>query len=126
MSFRHIAIINIGIALAALLAVGMPSGAAGQDSTYPRMPGMAGSTNVEVLSHITLGTGDVSDIEVEQDEDRPYAYVTRRMGGFDVVSLEDPENAEVIFSWTVENVELHQGGGSDTKYFKHDGRYYLV
>ena len=46
----------------------MPSGAAGQDSTYPRMPGMAGSTNVEVLSHITLGTGDVSDIEVEQDD----------------------------------------------------------
>ena len=32
----------------------------------------------------------------------------------------------MIFEWRIENVELHQGGGSDSKYFKHDGRYYFV
>jgi len=127
MSRRYIAIVHLGMAFAVASAMTFPSGVSAQDrSTYPRIPGMAGSTNIDVLSHLTLGSGDVSDIEVEQDEDRPYAYVTRRLGGFDVISLEDPDNAEVIYSWTVENVELHQGGGSDTKYFKHNGRYYLV
>ncbi len=102
MSSRHVPIIHLGIAfaIAFAFALGTPAGASSQDApTYPRMPGQAGSTNIEILSHITVGTGTVSDVEIEQDEDRPYAYVTRRgMGGFDVISLEDPENAEIIYS----------------------------
>ena len=132
-------IIRLGTSLAILFAVALPAAALAQvEATYPRQPGQRGSSNIRILSHLTLrteigevGTGSevlgISDVELEQDEDRPYAYVTRRgVGGFDVINLEDPENAEVIYEWRIENAELHQGGGQDSKYFKHEGRYYLV
>lgn len=96
---------------------------------HPPPPGERGSPNITVLSHIPLGAaGSVSDIEVEQDLDRPYAYVARRVQeiGFDVISLEDPDHAKVIYRWRIENPELHQGGAMDGRYFKHEGRYYYV
>ena len=91
--------------------------------THPRPMGLQGSTNVHVLSHIPLGGKyTTGDIEVEQDPDRPYAYVSRLYEtGFDIVSIEDPDNAEIIYEWRIENSELHQGrGGVDGKYFKLD------
>ncbi len=97
--------------------------------THPRPMGLQGSTNVHVLSHIPLGGKyTTGDIEVEQDPDRPYAYVSRLYEtGFDIVSIEDPDNAEIIYEWRIENSELHQGrGGVDGKYFKLDGRYYYL
>ena len=85
-------------------------------------PGMRGTPNIHVLSHIPLGGFvRVTDIEIEQEESRPFAYVGKRWqpSGFDVISLEDPENAEIIYSWRIENAELHQGwGSSDGLYFK--------
>jgi len=93
-----------------------------------------GSDNIEVLSHVPLGARlSVADIELEQEVDRPFAYVARMQygeqgqKGTDIVSVADPENAEVIYRWRIENQELHdRTGGMDVKYFRWDGRYYVV
>jgi hypothetical protein len=89
-----------------------------------------GSANVDVLSHIPLGGFfRVTDVEIEQEVGRPYAYVSgsRDRAGFSIIDLTDPEHAETIFRWTIEDVDLHEGlGGMDAKYFKTNGRYYFV
>lgn len=91
---------------------------------------VGGSPNMEVLSHIPLGGFfRVTDVELEQEMDRPYAYVaqSRDRAGFSIVDFSDPENAKTIFRWVIEDVELHEGlGGMDTKYFKTNGRYYVA
>jgi hypothetical protein len=96
---------------------------------HPPPPGEQGSPNMHVVAHVPLGSPEsVSDVDVEQDPSRPYAYVSRRSGtiGFDVISLADPANAHVAYSWRIENPDLHQGGAMDGRYFKHEGRYYFV
>ena len=121
----------------AVLAVGLLSAPAlslAQDQEmrtpqHPPPPGERGSDNITVLSHIPLGyQQSVSDIEIEQDLDRPFVYVARRMQtiGFDVIDISDPENAKVIKRWRIENPDLHQGGAMDGRYFSHDGRTYYV
>jgi hypothetical protein len=96
----------------------------------PRVPGEDGSRNVQVLSHIPLGGRFLTgDIEVEQDLSRPYVYMSRiyTEPGFDIISVKDPKAAKRIYSWRIENPELHLGvGGSDGHYFKYRGRYYYV
>jgi len=115
----------LNAALAVFAATCIPAVAGAQ----ARPPGMEGSRNMEVLAHIPLGAPmSVSDIELEQDMSRPFAYVGRMfVHGFDVIDLSKPEQAKVLYSWRIENAELHQGTGMmDGKYFKHDGRYYYV
>jgi len=94
---------------------------------YPA--GQHHSPNVHLVAHVPL-TGDmkVSDIEVEQELSRPYSYVSRGPDpiGFDVISFKDPAKARRIYSWAIENPELHLGRGVNGKYFKHKGRYYYV
>ncbi len=93
-------------------------------------PGGRGTANIHVMSHVPLGGFlHVADVEIEQEESRPFVYVSKRFDptGFDVVSVADPSNAEVIYRWRLENSELHEGSGAlDGRYFKHDGRYYYV
>jgi hypothetical protein len=89
------------------------------------------SENVEALSHIQLTDSgfNATDIELEQDMDRPYAYVGRVITefGFDVIDLSDPSNASVLTSWRIEDQELHQPfGGMDGKIFWDAGRNYYV
>lgn len=96
---------------------------------HPPPPGEQGSPNMQVLSHIPLGSPEsVSDVDLEQDPGRPYAYVSRRSGtiGFDIIDVSEPTRAEVVYSWRIENEDLHQGGAMDGRYFKHDGRYYFA
>ncbi len=96
---------------------------------HPPAPGERGSTNLHVVAHIPLGlAGSVSDVEVEQELSRPFAYVARRSGeiGFDVIDLSDPSKARVIHRWRIEDQDLHTGGAMDGRYFKHEGRYYYV
>jgi len=115
------------VALAAALLVGPP--AAIEAQAPPPYGESRGSDNVELVAHIQLGEAfTVGDIEIEQELDRPFAYVSRwRIGGVDVVDLSDPENARIVQRWRIENPELHSGsGGTDGKYFKLDGRYYYV
>lgn len=108
-----------------LLNVGSYSALAQQNDELPKR-----SDNLEVLSHVPLGAPlSVTDIVVEQELSRPYAYVGRMQAekGFDIIDLSNPEKAEVIYRWRMPNEELHVGlGGMDPKYFKHKDRYYVV
>jgi hypothetical protein len=82
------------------------------------------SANVHVASHIPFVA---SDIEIEQELSRPYAYVSNwTNGGFHIVNLKDPQKANVIYTWQIENPELHQGVSLGPVYFKSRGRYYFV
>src|SRR5712692_6184415 len=111
----------VGAALG-LLVFGAP--ASGQ---FP--PGKQGSSNVHVVAHIPLGGNETTaDIELEQELSRPYAYVDRRLrpSGFDIINLKNPSRAYVMYSWRIENPELHQGSGSlAPAYLKSHGRYYF-
>ncbi|MEZ4586640.1 MAG: hypothetical protein R2909_09600 [Gemmatimonadales bacterium] len=91
------------------------------------------NANVEVLSHLPMKSAfefSHTDIEIEQELSRPYAYVGRIVAptmGFDIIDLSNPAKAKIIYEWRIENAELHVGlGGMDNKYFKLNGRYYLV
>ncbi len=102
---------------------GVPTDAPGEDKGR--------SENVEALSHVQLTDSGMTatDIELEQDLDRPYAYVGRAFTefGFDVIDLRDPSDAKVLTSWRIENQDLHQPfGGMDGKIFWDAGRNYYV
>ncbi len=93
--------------------------------------GQPGTRNIEVVAHVPLPGQRFShsDLEVEQEMERPFVYIAQRFGtsGFYAISIADPENPEILYRWTIENPELHVGtGGLDPKYAKVDGRYYLM
>jgi hypothetical protein len=97
------------------------------------MPGIkvGGSSNMHVVAHIPIGGfARVSNVEVEQERSRPYAYVAQMLDrtGFSIFDLHDLANIRLIYRWTIENVSLHQPilGGVDGKYFKLNGRYYFA
>ncbi len=99
----------------------------------PWSPLKRGSDNVEVVGHLPLGGFSMADVEVEQELDRPYAYVARKFRtepgarGLDIISIADPERPEVLYRWRIENQDLHLGaGGYDVKHFKWNNRYYVV
>ena len=107
------------------LALGLPSAAAAQVTNGSgSVAGQQATANVHVMSHIP---GRLTDIEIEQELSRPYAYVsTGGKGGFDVINLKDPSKAFVMYSWQIESPELHQGSGSlAPTYLKSHGRYYF-
>ncbi len=114
--------------LLTVLAVSVTT-AAGQWTAEDR-----GSDNVEVLGHIPLGPRlNVSDLDLEQELSRPYAYVGRMVygdegeRGTDIIDLSDPTSPKVIYEWRIENQELHLGTGAmDVKHFKWKDRYYVV
>ncbi len=97
-------------------------------------PEKPGSDNIEVLGHIPLGPRlSVADMELEQELDRPYAYIARMVygdegpKGTDIIDLSDPAKPKVIYRWRIEDQDLHmRTGGMDIKYFKWKGRYYVV
>jgi hypothetical protein len=75
----------------------------------------------------------VADMDLDQDLDRPYAYVSRMVygdegpKGLDIISIADPSHPKVIYKWRIENQDLHmRTGGMDVKNFKWKGRYYVV
>ncbi|MBI4501175.1 MAG: hypothetical protein HY700_08440 [Gemmatimonadetes bacterium] len=126
---------SVLVALAALVLGTLPVGA-----QHP--PGQQGSANVHIMSHIPLPGGGnhgvpnlggieirTADVEIEQELSRPYAYVP--MWGapslLHIISLKDPAKAKILYTWTIENPELHRpAGGLAPSYFKTHGRYYLV
>ena len=89
-----------------------------------------GSENVHVLKHVENNPGawKAADIELEQDRNRPYVYVS----GFvnydtQIYDITNPATPKKIFQWRIENPELHRGiGAMDGKYFKIGGRYYYA
>lgn len=114
-----------------LLLIASP--ALAQDDT-PWTTLKPGSDNISVEGHISLGMGlNTMDMEIEQEMSRPYAYVSRgTVGagterGTDIIDLSDPGNPQVIYRWRINDPDLHTGlGGMDVKYFKWEGRYYVV
>jgi hypothetical protein len=94
-------------------------------------PGQQGSSNVHIVSHVPMG-GElhVGDIEIEQELSRPYAYVSLALSqpsGFNIVDLKNVSKAKQIYSWRIENPELHIGlGALRGRYFKVNGRYYYA
>ncbi len=119
--------------LALVVAMLAPARLAAQ-ATYGAepIPGTrdGGSRNMKVMSHISLGANlTTADIDIEQELSRPYVYLARRLkpSGFDVISIKDPSRASLIYSWRIENAELHQGAGSlNPMLIKSKGRYYLT
>lgn len=108
--------------------------ASAQEQNTPWTAIEPGSDNIEVLGHLPLGAVmTVSDLDIEQEMDRPYAYVSRRARnqsierGTDIIDFSDPANPRRIAKWRIENPELHSGAGAvDVKTFKWNGRYYVV
>ena len=123
---------NVRTLLAAALLASMATPLTAQQ--VPWSPLKRGSDNMEVLGHLPLGPRlSVADMDVEQEMDRPYAYIARMVYGFegprgtDIISIEDPEHPELLYQWRIENQDLHVGtGGMDVKHFKWNDRYYLV
>ena len=123
------------MALALVGAALVPAGSAlAQENAEKR-----GSDNITVVAHLPLGEfRTISDVEVEQDLSRPYAYVGRQLAsgrpaetrvarGMDVIDISHPERPKVIHRWRIEDPDLHVGGGGkDIKTFSWDGRHYAV
>ena len=119
---------HVTIAVFVLLgAVAFPAFA--QRGDQQPAPGMQGSRNVKIVSHLPLG-GDFtsSDLEIEQELSRPYVYLSRMLvHGTDILDIRDPAKPRMIYSWRIGSPELHKGTGAmDNKYFKLKGRYYDV
>ena len=113
--------------LALALSV-VASSASAQWTDAPKYK-VGGSPNVKLLAHIPLGGYfRVMDNEIEQEPNRPYTYVAQSWdrAGFSIISTKDYQFKK-LYSWTIENPELHGGtGGMDGKYFKLKGKYYYV
>src|SRR5215510_13463784 len=105
----------ITIALATPANAQEPSGTGRWSTKF--QPGEQGSKNIELMSHIPLGGNfSAGDIEAEQELSRPYVYVGRFQGpfkeaGFSIISMKDPKKAQLLYSWRIENPELHVGVG---------------
>ncbi len=97
---------------AVLIALSLPA------TAQEWSPLKRGSDNIEVLGHLPLGPAQsVADMDVEQELDRPYAYVARMVygergpKGLDIISIADPEKPELLYEWRIEDQELHQRTG---------------
>jgi hypothetical protein len=129
---------TIGVVLLAVLPAlthaQEPSAAHGRTPPRPSGeqsgPSPLKSSNIKLVSHLpTGGYIRLSNIEIEQELARPYAYLSTRYdrAGMDIVDLRDPAKPKLIYSWRIEDPGLHRGvGGRDGKYFKLRGRYYYV
>jgi hypothetical protein len=64
-----------------------------------------GTPDIEVLAHLPLGgPTTVSDLEIEQELARPFAYVSRREDfGFTAIDLTDPRDPAILLTWHIEN-----------------------
>jgi hypothetical protein len=121
------------LSLAALATVGFAAAASAQDpgvSVKPFDQKRGGSPNVHMLSHVVTHKGPwkLADVEMEQDPNRPYVYACG-FTNFDVqiYDVKDPAHPKMVYSWTIENPELHRGiGAMDGKYFKIGTRYYYA
>src|SRR5262245_41736070 len=114
-----------------ILSLGATSVGLGQQYQANPAPGEQGSSNIKIVGHLPLtstGPYNSSDIEMEQELSRPYVYVDRTKipSGFDIISIKDPAKPRVIYSWRIEQPELHKGNGSlAPTYLKSKGRYYF-
>src|ERR1041385_6629672 len=121
-----------GRALLGLILVVVAAPVAAQSPFTSVIPGTktGGSSNIHALGHIPLDANmHTADITIEQELSRPYVYTAHRLtpSGIDIISVKDPAKPKLIYSWRIENADIHQGAGSlNTIYLKSKGRYYLT
>ncbi|MEP6992285.1 MAG: hypothetical protein ABJA80_15240, partial [bacterium] len=82
----------------------------------------AGTDKMHMVAHVVSHPGPwkAADIEIEQDRNRPYVYISGFVN-FDaqIYDISNPASPKKIYDWTIENPELHRGiGAMDGKYFK--------
>src|SRR3982751_5361730 len=102
----------IGAVMLALPAIVQAQGTYGAEPIPGTRSG--GSKNIQVQFHIPRDReGNTADIAIEQEMSRPYVYVIARNvpSGFDIFSVKDPKKTSLIYSFRIENAELHQGAG---------------
>lgn len=91
---------------------------------------LGGSPNVRLLGHVDLGEPwTVGGIDVEQDLERPFAYVRRwrDRSGFSILDLSDPTRPRVLYEWRVEHADAYEFGFGETgKHFKLGDRHYYA
>ncbi len=104
------AIVAVMTTLALVPAVVAVEETQGTPQWTPHKPG---SDNIEVLSHLPLGPRlNVSDIELEQEVSRPFAYVGRMVYGF-AGEKGDGHHRSVRSSGSESDLSLaHRGSGS--------------
>ncbi len=89
-----------------------------------------GTEKVKVLKQVENNAGPwkAADVEIEQERHRPYVYVSGFVNyNTKIYDITNPSNPKLLYTWTIENPELHRGiGAMDGKYFKIDGRYYYA
>src|SRR2546421_13056804 len=111
-----------GVTVALMLA---GAGSASAQAYRPNpLPGEERSANIKVVGHLAplnaSGPYNVSDIEMEQELSRPYVYLDRANEagrpnptiGFDIISLKDPSRPSILYSWRIDNPELHRAPAS--------------
>ena len=115
------------------IALAFAAGARAQDPGVPVRASdqkHAGTEKMHMLAHVVNQPGPwkAADIEMEQDRDRPYVYISGFVNFdtqiFDISNTSAPRK---ILDWTIENPELHRGiGAMDGKYFKIGNKYYYA
>ncbi|MGH7523613.1 MAG: LVIVD repeat-containing protein [Gemmatimonadales bacterium] len=121
------------VALALVLLAAAPALVVAQDPGMPVPVVTAkhgGSPNIQLVAHVvtTTNTWKAADIEIEQDADRPYVYVSGFVNNdLQIYDIRDAAHPKKVVDWTIENPELHRGiGAMDGKYFKINNRYYYA
>ena len=89
-----------------------------------------GSEKVHRLANVPAHPGNwkAADVELEQDRNRPYAYLSGFVNyDFTIYDISKPSSPKQVYRWQIANPELHRGiGAMDGKYFKVNGRYYYA
>ena len=100
----------------------------GSQTRAQHPPGQQSSANMRYVAHIPLaGTGDVNDIEIEQELSRPYVYLSGRAAvGFHIIEVRDIHRPMKLWRWQIETADLHPGRALENKYFKLENRYYTA
>jgi hypothetical protein len=91
-------------------------------------PGEAGSRNMKVVAHIPVGYNFMAnDVKIEQELSRPYAYMSGRSHfGYYILDLKNLSKVGLLYTWRIENPELHKGRALSAMHLKVNGRYYLT
>lgn len=89
-----------------------------------------GSDKVTLLKRVENNPGPwkAADVELEQEKGRPFLYISGFVNfNTKFYDITNPSSPKLLFTWTIENPELHRGiGAMDGKYFKIDNRYYYA
>ncbi len=120
----------VALALAGLAVTARAQDPGNTGSNVPDAQKRGGNEKMKLLSRTETNPGSwkAADIEIEQDKNRPYVYVC----GFTnfntkIYDISNTSSPKLIYTWTIENPELHRGiGAMDGKYFKINGKYYYA